>query len=70
MTPSGSISSSQFHRHSGPDDPGDTAGDQLAQHGVQTAHHLGPTSVEITMTFRPQLHHGLMILDRDGPHRR
>jgi hypothetical protein len=53
-----------------PDLPGHPAGNELAQHGMQPARHLGTVAGEISFALRPHLDHRRMILRRHRLDRR
>jgi hypothetical protein len=75
--PRGELPAGRLHRPFWPDRPqdpggascgdrlGDTAGDQLAQHRMQPADHLGPAAAQVTVPFGPDLQHRRVII---GPH--
>ena len=50
---------------SGGDSPGNAAGDQLTQHGMQPARDLGAGAAQIPVAPGPHLQHRRMII---GPH--
>jgi hypothetical protein len=49
------------------DRSGDPAGDQIAQHRMQPAHHLGTAPVQVTVAFGPHLQHRRVIIGHGLP---